>query len=61
MELGDDLAGLDKGGNASFDGGDSDGFCLRELSRPTVIRRAIVLADGIRLKIFEHRPFRPAV
>jgi len=30
VEFGDDLTSLDKGGSASFDGGDSDRFCLRQ-------------------------------
>jgi hypothetical protein len=48
VELSDDLAGFDKGRNSSFDGGNSDCFCLSEPSRPIVLKRAIVLADGIR-------------
>lgn len=53
VEVSDDLSGLDKGGNASLDGGDSDCLCLRECisSRRTVMRRAIVLADGIRRRV----------
>ena len=47
VEFGDDLACLDQGWYTSFDRRDRDGLRFGE-SRPIVIRRAIVLADGIR-------------
>jgi hypothetical protein len=47
MEFGDESASLDQRRDTGFDGGDGDGFCFRDVSLSIVIRRAIVLADGI--------------
>ena len=48
VEFGDDLASLDQGRYASFDRGDMTVSALVSMSLPIVMRRAIVLADGIR-------------
>jgi hypothetical protein len=48
MEVGDDVAGLDKGGDAGFDGATVTVSAFDSVSLPIVMRRAIVLADGIR-------------
>ena len=48
MECGDDLKSLDQGGNTGFDRRDRDGLAFVSKSHPIVMRRAIVLAGGIR-------------
>lgn len=47
MEFGNHLACLDQGWHASFDRRNRHGLCFREQVRPIIMRRAIVLADGI--------------
>jgi hypothetical protein len=48
VECGDDLKSLDQGGNTGFDRRDRDGLAFVSKSHPIVMRRAIVLAGGIR-------------
>lgn len=60
MEFGDNLACIDQGWYASVDRRDRDGLRFREQVWPMVIRRALVLADGIRWRFcasaFSARP-----